>query len=87
MTKSANLGFPRIGAKRELKKATESYWKGAIDAAALLAAGAELRARHWKLQRDAGIDIIPSNDFSFYDQMHDMSATVGAVPPRFLASV
>ena len=86
MTKSANLGFPRIGAKRELKKATEAYWKGAIDAPALFAAGAELRARHWKLQHDAGIDIIPSNDFSFYDQMHDMSATVGAVPPRFLAS-
>jgi 5-methyltetrahydropteroyltriglutamate--homocysteine methyltransferase len=85
MTKAANLGFPRIGAKRELKKATEAYWKGAIDASALLAAGAELRARHWQLQRDAGIDIIPSNDFSFYDQMLDMTATVGAIPPRFLA--
>lgn len=86
MTKAANLGFPRVGAKRELKKATEAYWKGLIDASALLAAGAELRARHWQLQRDAGIDIIPSNDFSFYDQMLDMTATVGAVPPRFLAS-
>lgn len=84
MTKSANLGFPRIGAKRELKKATEAYWKGSIDAPALLAAGAELRARHWKLQRDVGIDIIPSNDFSFYDQMLDMTAMVGAIPPRFL---
>ena len=86
MTKAANLGFPRIGGKRELKKATEAYWKGLIDASALLAAGAELRARHWQLQRDAGIDIIPSNDFSFYDQMLDMTATVGAVPPRFQAS-
>ncbi len=84
MTKAANLGFPRIGEKRELKKATEAYWKGTIDASALLAAGAELRARHWQMQRDAGIDIIPSNDFSFYDQMLDMTATVGAIPPRFL---
>ena len=85
MAKAANLGFPRIGAKRELKKATEAYWKGSIDASALLAAGAELRARHWQMQRDAGIDIIPSNDFSFYDQMLDMTAAVGAIPPRFLA--
>ncbi len=86
MTKAANLGFPRIGAKRELKKATEAYWKGAIDAAALATTGAELRATHWKLQRDSGIDIIPSNDFSFYDQMLDMTETVGAIPPRFLAN-
>ncbi len=85
MTKAANLGFPRIGAKRELKQATEAYWKGAIDAPALLAAGAALRARHWQLQKEAGIDVIPSNDFSFYDQMLDMTATVGAIPPRFLA--
>ncbi|MGD9801999.1 MAG: 5-methyltetrahydropteroyltriglutamate--homocysteine S-methyltransferase [Hyphomicrobiaceae bacterium] len=84
MITAANLGFPRIGLKRELKHATENYWKGSIDAAALLAIGAELRARHWKLQRDAGLTVIPSNDFSFYDQMLDMTATVGAVPPRFL---
>ncbi|MGE0629636.1 MAG: 5-methyltetrahydropteroyltriglutamate--homocysteine S-methyltransferase [Hyphomicrobiaceae bacterium] len=84
MTQAANLGFPRIGIKRELKLATEAYWKGSIDASALLTTGAELRARHWKLQRDAGIAVIPSNDFSFYDQMLDMTATVGAVPPRFL---
>ena len=54
MTQAANLGFPRIGIKRELKQATEAYWKGSIDAPALLAAGAELRARHWQLQRDEG---------------------------------
>jgi 5-methyltetrahydropteroyltriglutamate--homocysteine methyltransferase len=83
MTRSANLGFPRIGAHRELKKALESYWKGETDAAALLATGAELRARHWQLQRDAGIEIIPSNDFAFYDHMLDMTATLGAIPPRF----
>lgn len=86
MIKAANLGFPRIGLKRELKKATESYWKGEIDYAALRNVGAELRARHWKLQKDAGIDIIPSNDFSFYDQMLDMTAMVGAIPPRFRTS-
>jgi 5-methyltetrahydropteroyltriglutamate--homocysteine methyltransferase len=83
MTQAANLGFPRIGIKRELKQATEAYWKGSIDAAALLATGAELRARHWHLQRDAGIAVIPSNDFSLYDQVLDMTATLGAIPQRF----
>jgi 5-methyltetrahydropteroyltriglutamate--homocysteine methyltransferase len=87
MTQAANLGFPRIGIKRELKQATEAYWKDSIDAAALLARGAELRARHWQLQRDAGIIVIPSNDFSFYDQMLDMTATLGAIPPRFRSGV
>src|SRR5262245_51117955 len=83
MTQAANLGFPRIGIRRELKQATEAYWKGSIDASALLATGAELRTRHWQLQRDAGIAVIPSNDFSFYDQMLDMTATLGAIPQRF----
>jgi 5-methyltetrahydropteroyltriglutamate--homocysteine methyltransferase len=85
MIQSANLGFPRIGAKRELKKATEAYWKGDIDAPALALAGSELRAWHWRLQKDMGITVIPSNDFSFYDQMLDMTAAVGAIPPRFLS--
>ncbi len=83
MAKPANLGFPRIGAKRELKKATESYWKNETDRDALLEMGAQLRADNWRLQRDAGIQVIPSNDFSFYDQVLDMAATVGAVPRRF----
>ncbi len=87
MTQAANLGFPRIGIRRELKQATEAYWKGSIDAPTLFATGAELRARHWKLQRDAGITVIPSNDFSFYDQVLDMTATVGAIPARFLGEV
>ncbi|WP_051388536.1 5-methyltetrahydropteroyltriglutamate--homocysteine S-methyltransferase [Hyphomicrobium nitrativorans] len=86
MIQAANLGFPRIGIKRELKKATEAYWKGEIDYTALRKAGAELRARHWRLQKEAGIDVIPSNDFSFYDQMLDAVAMVGAVPPRFRTS-
>jgi 5-methyltetrahydropteroyltriglutamate--homocysteine methyltransferase len=83
MIEAANLGFPRIGMKRELKQATEAYWRGDIDAAALLSTGVHLRARHWTLQRDSGIAVIPSNDFSFYDHMLDMTAALGAVPPRF----
>ena len=83
MTLAANLGFPRIGARRELKKATERYWTGEIDAAALEAEGARLRADHWRWQSDAGIGVIPSNDFSFYDQVLDTTALLGAVPDRF----
>jgi 5-methyltetrahydropteroyltriglutamate--homocysteine methyltransferase len=83
MAQAANLGFPRIGARRELKKALEAHWKGDIDAAALQAEGARLRAAHWALQRDAGVAIIPSNDFSFYDQVLDTTALLGALPARF----
>lgn len=83
MVLATNLGFPRIGAQRELKKAVESYWKGATSEKDLLATGKELRARHWKLQKDAGLDHIPSNDFSFYDQVLDMTALLGAVPARY----
>ena len=83
MTRSANLGFPRIGLHRELKKAQESYWKRETDAAALHATARDLRARHWQLQRDAGIDIIPSNDFALYDHVLDTSVLLGATPPRF----
>lgn len=83
MTISHNLGFPRIGERRELKKATEAYWKGELDRAGLEAAGAELRRNHWARQRAAGIDLIPSNDFSFYDQVLDLSCLVGNVPERF----
>jgi 5-methyltetrahydropteroyltriglutamate--homocysteine methyltransferase len=78
-----SLGYPRIGAKRELKKAVEGFWKGTIDEAALLKVGAELRSANWRTQRDAGIDLVPSNDFSFYDQVLDTSFLVGNVPARF----
>ena len=60
---ATNLGFPRIGAQRELKKALEGYWKGQTTRGQLLATGAELRERHWKLQQAAGLEHIPSNDF------------------------
>jgi len=78
-----NLGFPRIGGKRELKKATEAFWSGKLSAEELKAAGAGIRATNWKLQQQAGIDLIPSNDFSFYDQMLDLSCLLGNVPARF----
>ncbi len=80
---SANLGFPRIGNRRELKQALESYWSGATGADALVRMAQSLRARHWFIQQKAGIHHIPSNDFSFYDQMLDTIAMLGAVPPRF----
>ncbi|HFD79487.1 MAG TPA: 5-methyltetrahydropteroyltriglutamate--homocysteine S-methyltransferase [Gammaproteobacteria bacterium] len=83
MTITHNLGFPRIGAQRELKKALEAYWTGASDRAALERAGAGLRARHWALQAEAGVDLIPVGDFSWYDQVLDMSCLLGVVPPRF----
>ena len=81
--RSMNLGFPRIGVQRELKKALESYWAGTSTREALLRTGKELRLRHWQLQRAAGIDSIPCNDFSFYDQMLDMACLLGCVPKRY----
>ena len=83
MTIASNLGFPPLGAARELKRATEGYWSGKVTREQLLATGAELRRRHWQLQRELGIDRIPANDFSFYDRMLDTCALVGAVPPRY----
>ena len=83
MVYAANLGYPRFGAKRELKKALESYWSGKITEAELLQTGKHLRLTHWQLQQAAGIDIIPSNDFSFYDQVLDTTLMVGAMPERY----
>ena len=72
MVQSAVLGFPRIGPNRELKKATEGYWNGKITVDELFKVGKDLRTQNWKLQKEAGVDIIPSNDFSFYDQVLDL---------------
>lgn len=83
MALTHNLGFPRIGARRELKKALEAYWRSEINNVQLQAIAAELRKRHWILQRDSGIDLIPVGDFALYDQMLSMSALLGAVPARF----
>lgn len=83
MVLATNLGFPRIGVQRELKKALESCWKGETTQQDLIQTGQTLRARHWLLQKNAGIAHIPCNDFSFYDQMLDMTATLGAIPSRY----
>jgi 5-methyltetrahydropteroyltriglutamate--homocysteine methyltransferase len=83
MAIASNLGFPPLGAARELKRATEGYWSGKVTREQLLTTGAELRRRHWQLQQGLGVDRIPSNDFSFYDRMLDTCALVGAVPPRY----
>jgi 5-methyltetrahydropteroyltriglutamate--homocysteine methyltransferase len=83
MLKTANLGFPRIGANRELKKAVESYWKKTSSLADLQKEAATIRAKNWQAQKAAGIAFIPSNDFSFYDQTLDTLALFGAVPSRF----
>jgi 5-methyltetrahydropteroyltriglutamate--homocysteine methyltransferase len=78
-----NLGYPRIGSNRELKKACEQYWSGRSSQKNLQQVGKNIRLENWQLQRDAGIDLIPSNDFSFYDQILDMSLSVGAIPERY----
>lgn len=78
-----NLGYPRIGSQRELKKACENFWAGRINLSELLIIGRLLRQEHWQLQRQAGLDLIPCNDFSFYDQVLDFSLLVGAIPPRY----
>lgn len=78
-----NLGYPRIGAKRELKKACENYWSGEITQEELVRTGWNIRIKNWRTQQEAGIDLIPSNDFSFYDQVLDMSLALGAIPERY----
>ena len=77
------LGFPRIGRDRELKKALEAYWQGALDEAGLRQVGRQLRADHWQLQKDAGIDLLPVGDFAWYDQVLTHSLMFGVVPERF----
>jgi len=83
MTLTHNLGFPRIGAHRELKKGLESYWSGDISAATLQLLGKNLRQEQWQCQADAGIDLIPVGDFSWYDHMLDLSTLLGVIPARF----
>ncbi len=83
MAYTHNLGFPRIGAKRQLKFALESYWKGQSSQDELEAVGAELRRHHW--QDQATLDLAPVGDFSFYDQVLDMSFTLGNLPDRVRA--
>jgi len=83
MVQATNLGYPRIGAKRELKKALEQFWSGNLSETVLLEQTGSLRKQHWLLQQRLGLQHIPSNDFSLYDQVLDTIAMVGAVPARY----
>jgi 5-methyltetrahydropteroyltriglutamate--homocysteine methyltransferase len=80
---ASNLGFPRMGVRRELKKSLESYWAGRASAVELEETAAGLRERHWRLQAGFGIDHVPSGDFSLYDHVLDTAVTLGVVPERY----
>jgi 5-methyltetrahydropteroyltriglutamate--homocysteine methyltransferase len=83
MVQASNLGYPRIGRKRELKHALEQFWSGKRSETELLEQAATLRKQHWQLQQHLGLAHIPSNDFSLYDHVLDTIAMVGAVPTRY----
>ena len=83
MITTATIGYPRIGPKRELKKALESFWKGDIKENELQSTAKDLRKKNWEIQKENGIDLITSNDFSFYDQVLDTICLLGAVPDRY----
>ena len=83
MITTATIGYPRIGPKRELKKALESFWKGDIKENELQSTAKDLRKKNWEIQKENGIDLITSNDFSFYDQVLDTICLIGAVPDRY----
>ncbi|MCF0064899.1 5-methyltetrahydropteroyltriglutamate--homocysteine S-methyltransferase [Dyadobacter chenwenxiniae] len=80
---SHNLGYPRVGSHRELKKASEQFWAGKIDREELQKVARKIRHQNWETQRNAGIDLIPSNDFSLYDHVLDTSLMAGAIPGRY----
>lgn len=77
-----NLGFPRIGRKRELKKALEAYWQGGISQQQLVDTGRQLRQQSWQMQADAGIDLVPVGDFAWYDHVLTTSLMLGVIPER-----
>jgi len=77
------LGYPSMGARRELKIAIENFWNKRIDSASLEAEGARLRRQNWLIQKDAGLDFVCTGDFSFYDRMLDTTAMLGLIPARF----
>lgn len=81
MAKAHNLGFPRIGANREMKQAVESYWKEEIDQEKLNQAGKSIRQANWSMQKD--LDYLPVAEFTWYDHVLDTSLLLGAIPPRF----
>ncbi|TDY63457.1 5-methyltetrahydropteroyltriglutamate--homocysteine S-methyltransferase [Algibacter lectus] len=81
--KTTLLGHPRIGRQRELKKACEAFWSGKINQTELLNTAKEIKKQNWLQQQDLGVDLIPSNDFSFYDQVLDACLTFGCIPKRY----
>ncbi|KAF2159183.1 hypothetical protein M409DRAFT_30322 [Zasmidium cellare ATCC 36951] len=83
MVQSSVLGFPRMGRLRDLKKANEAYWADKLSRDELLAEGKRLRLEHWKIQKDAGVDVIPSNDFAYYDHVLDHIQLFNAIPERY----
>lgn len=83
MARTHILGFPRIGARRELKFSQEAFWRGETPEAALRETGAALRRRHWQLQANAGLATVAAGDFAWYDQMLGTTALLGALPRRF----
>ena len=83
MTVASNLGFPRIGHRRELKTALEQFWSGELDEPGLVAVAKTLRAKHWKLQASSGISHVPSGDFSLYDHVLDTACMLGVIPPGY----
>ena len=83
MIRTSILGYPRMGPARELKKALEQYWSSKIDEQALLAEAGKIRRLHWSIQKEAGIDFIPSGDFSLYDHVLDTAVMTGAIPRRY----
>lgn len=85
MAQTHILGYPRIGARRELKRAQEAYWNGEIDQRALLAAGAQVRAKNWQAQQAAGLALTTVGDFAWYDQVLNHSLLFGVIPERFAA--
>jgi 5-methyltetrahydropteroyltriglutamate--homocysteine methyltransferase len=86
-TRATVLGYPRIGLNRELKRVTEGYWTGSVTAAQLRRTASALRHRTWRLLAEVGLDEVPVNDFSLYDQVLDTAVLLGAVPPRYAAAV
>ena len=85
MAIATNLGFPRIGPGRELKKALEGFWAGKLTEREFLKLTQEIKTTNWRIQYQNGLVHIPSNDFSFYDQMLDMAALIGAIPERYIS--
>ena len=84
MITTSIIGFPRIGQKRELKKGVESFWKGSASADDLLKIALEIKRKNYEIQKETGVDIIPSNDFTFYDAVLDHSIMLGQIPKRYI---